>query len=143
MHVGRRCPCATRRCRPSRCTARTFGSYPADEVAWLLTDLSGVALEAPTEEREEAIQSGGAHYAESLPIEYQPDAAYQQLFDDALAESADRSRTPSASVTELVLAERGPGVGAGLAGPGRHAGRRADAPLGAASRTASTCRTTR
>ena len=52
-----------------------FGSYPPDEVAWLLTDLSDVALEAPTEEREEAIQSGGAHYAESLPVEYQPDAA--------------------------------------------------------------------
>ncbi|PZS29565.1 MAG: phosphoribosyltransferase, partial [Pseudonocardiales bacterium] len=44
-----------------------FGSYPADEVAWLLSDLSRHALEAPTEEREEAIQSGGAHYAESLP----------------------------------------------------------------------------
>ena len=57
-----------------------FGSYRDDEVAWLLTDLSGVALEAPIEEREEAVQSGGAHYAESLPIEYQPTAEYQALF---------------------------------------------------------------
>ena len=51
-----------------------FGSYAADEVGWLLTDLSDVELEAPTEEREEAVQSGGAHYAESLPIEFQPGA---------------------------------------------------------------------
>src|SRR6185312_13056659 len=50
-----------------------FGSYRPEEVGWLLTDLSGVALEAPVEEREEAVQSGGAHYAESLPQEYQPD----------------------------------------------------------------------
>ena len=62
-----------------------FGSYPPDEVAWLLTDLSDVALEAPTEEREEAVQSGGAHYAESLPHEYQPDAAYLRLYHEALA----------------------------------------------------------
>jgi len=61
-----------------------FGSYPPDEVAWLLTDLSDVALEAPTEEREEAVQSGGAHYAESLPHEYQPDAAYLRLYHHAL-----------------------------------------------------------
>ena len=49
-----------------------FSSYPPEEVGWLLQDLSDVTLEAPTEEREEAIQSGGAHYAESLPVEYQP-----------------------------------------------------------------------
>ena len=57
-----------------------FSSYAPDEVGWLLQDLSDVELEAPTEEREEAIQSGGAHYAESLPVEYQPSAEYQELF---------------------------------------------------------------
>lgn len=87
-----------------------FGSYPAADVAWLLTDLSGAALEAPTEEREEAIQSGGAHYAESLPQEYQPSAEYQQLFADALADSADRLAHAVGMVTELVLDRRGPGV---------------------------------
>jgi hypothetical protein len=85
-----------------------FGSYAADEVGWLLTDLSGVDLEAPTEEREEAIQSGGAHYAESLPVEYQPSSGYQLLFDQALAESAPRLAQAVGVVTELVLAERGP-----------------------------------
>ena len=85
-----------------------FGSYRPDEVAWLVTDLSAVPLEAPVEEREEAIQSGGAHYAESLPIEYQPDAEYQQLFEQALAEAAERIATAVGVVSEIVRAERGP-----------------------------------
>ncbi|HKC29840.1 MAG TPA: phosphoribosyltransferase [Jatrophihabitans sp.] len=93
---------------PEPLRAPTFGSYPRDDVAWLLTDLSGVALEAPIEEREEAIQSGGAHYAESLPIEYQPDDAYQRLFERALEASAARIAHAVGVVTEMVLAERGP-----------------------------------
>lgn len=92
--------------RPLRGPA--FGSYAADEVGWLLKDLSDVPLEAPTEEREEAIQSGGAHYAESLPVEYQPSEAYQELFKAALATSAERIARAVGAVTELVLAERGP-----------------------------------
>ncbi|WP_333767646.1 phosphoribosyltransferase [Streptomyces sp. IBSBF 2435] len=92
--------------RPLRGPA--FGSYAADEVGWLLKDLSDVPLEAPTEEREEAIQSGGAHYAESLPVEYQPSPEYQQLFKAALATSAERIARAVGAVTELVLAERGP-----------------------------------
>lgn len=87
-----------------------FGSYAPDEVAWLLTDLSGVELEAPVEEREEAIQSGGAHYAESLPVEYQPDAAYLALYREALAASAPRLARAVGTVTELVLRERGTDV---------------------------------
>ncbi|WP_344259092.1 phosphoribosyltransferase [Streptomyces sodiiphilus] len=85
-----------------------FSSYAAPEAGWLLQDLSGVTLEAPTEEREEAIQSGGAHYAESLPVEYQPSAAYQRLFHQALETSARRIAEAVATVTETVLAERGP-----------------------------------
>lgn len=84
-----------------------FGSYAPDEVAWLLTDLSQVQLEAPTEEREEAIAAGGAHYAESLPIEYQPSADYQALFEEALVGSAARVAHAVGIVTEMVLAARG------------------------------------
>ncbi len=87
-----------------------FGSYAADEVGWLLTDLSGASLEAPTEEREEAIQSGGAHYAESLPIEYVPGPEYHRLFRSALDASAKRLAHEVGLVTELVIAERGPGT---------------------------------
>ncbi|WP_063753323.1 phosphoribosyltransferase [Streptomyces sp. NRRL S-87] len=85
-----------------------FSSYAADDVGWLLQDLSDVALEAPTEEREEAIQAGGAHYAESLPVEYQPSAQYQELYQAALAASAARVARAVGTVTETVLAERSP-----------------------------------
>ncbi|WP_327404379.1 phosphoribosyltransferase [Streptomyces sp. NBC_01288] len=85
-----------------------FSSYASEEVGWLLQDLSDVTLEAPTEEREEAIQSGGAHYAESLPVEYQPSEHYQQLFHTALDEAAGRLALAVGAVTELVLAERSP-----------------------------------
>jgi phosphoribosyl transferase-like protein/phosphoribosyltransferase-like predicted ribonucleoside biosynthesis protein/RNA binding Pelota-like protein len=81
-----------------------FSSYAADEVGWLLQDLSETELEAPTEEREEAIQSG-AHYAESLPVEYQPSAQYQALFKAALETSAARIARAVGTVTETVIAE--------------------------------------
>ncbi|MEU3566264.1 phosphoribosyltransferase [Kitasatospora sp. NPDC006786] len=87
-----------------------FSSYPAEEVAWLLKDLSGVALEAPTEEREEAVQNGGAHYAESLPVEYQPSPEYQELFQQALRGSAARIALAVGTVAETLLRERGPGL---------------------------------
>ncbi|MCO4695944.1 phosphoribosyltransferase [Streptomyces sp. RO-S4] len=83
-----------------------FSSYAPEEVGWLLQDLSDVTLEAPTEEREEAIQSGGAHYAESLPVEYQPSEQYQQLFHNALEASAARLAHAVGVVTETVLTER-------------------------------------
>ncbi|MFE7934230.1 phosphoribosyltransferase [Streptomyces sp. NPDC057456] len=85
-----------------------FSSYPPEEVGWLLQDLSDVTLEAPTEEREEAIQSGGAHYAESLPVEYQPSEQYQELFQAALETSAARIAQAVGVVTETVIAERSP-----------------------------------
>jgi hypothetical protein len=85
-----------------------FSSYPPEEVGWLLQDLSDVTLEAPTEEREEAIQSGGAHYAESLPVEYQPSEQYQELFHAALETSAARLAQAVGVVTETVIAERSP-----------------------------------
>ncbi|MFK0121554.1 phosphoribosyltransferase [Streptomyces sp. NPDC090994] len=85
-----------------------FSSYAPDEVGWLLQDLSDTTLEAPTEEREEAIQKGGAHYAESLPVEYQPSEQYQDLFHAALRTSAARLAQAVGAVTELVLMERSP-----------------------------------
>ncbi len=85
-----------------------FGSYAPEEVTWLLKDLSGLDLEADLTERERAIQAGTAHYAESLPVEYQPDAAYRELFDTALTESAPRLAQAVGAVTELLIAERGP-----------------------------------
>lgn len=87
-----------------------FGSYRADDVAWLLKDLSHLQLEANVEDREESIQSGGSHYAESLPIEYQPTADYQNLFEAALADSAQQMANAVAIVAEQILALKGKNV---------------------------------
>ncbi|MFD1213620.1 phosphoribosyltransferase domain-containing protein [Arthrobacter sp. GCM10027362] len=83
-----------------------FGSYAAAEVSWLLKDLSQVQLEAPTAERERAIQAGTAHYAESLPVEYHPSAEYLQIFEAALERSAGRVAQAVGAVSELALAVR-------------------------------------
>ncbi|HST81752.1 MAG TPA: phosphoribosyltransferase [Kineosporiaceae bacterium] len=91
---------------PEPLTGPAFGSYAPEEVSWLLTDLSQVALEAPIHEREELVQSGG-HYAESLPEEYQPGTAYQNLFEAALERSAARVAHAVGLVTERILAARG------------------------------------
>jgi adenine/guanine phosphoribosyltransferase-like PRPP-binding protein len=84
-----------------------FGTYPAEDVGWLLKDLSQVALEQPTAQREAAIQAGRAHYAQSLPVEFQPDQEYQQLFREALEASKDRLAHAVGVVAEQVLARRG------------------------------------
>lgn len=81
----------------------TFGSYHPDDVKWLLKDLSDIQLEAPSEEREEAVQKGKSHYAESLPIEYQPDEDYRKLFLQALEEDGKLTAQTVATVTEMVM----------------------------------------
>jgi hypothetical protein len=83
-----------------------FSSYAAAEVSWLLTDLSHVALEAPAAQREAMMQAKAGHYAESLPVEYQPTEEYLELFHEALAASAERVAHAVGVVTELVLAAR-------------------------------------
>lgn len=83
-----------------------FGSYQNDEVHWLLKDLSFARIEAPTSVRELAIQSGSAHYAESLPEEYEPSPEYQDLFHRALIRSSERVAHAVGVVTEQVLALR-------------------------------------
>lgn len=84
-----------------------FGTYTKSDIAWLLKDLSNVELEAPTEEREEAIQNGGAHYAESLPIEFLPSDDYLELFHETLHESADRVAENVAILSQKIVSEVG------------------------------------
>ncbi|CUR56872.1 Adenine or guanine phosphoribosyltransferase [metagenome] len=91
---------------PEGLTAPDFGSYAPHEVTWLLQDLSHVRLEAATEIRERRIQTGEAHYAESLPIEYRPEESYRRLFHEQLAEVAPRVATAVGTVTELAISVR-------------------------------------
>lgn len=83
-----------------------FGSYDASEVTWLLKDLSHAELEADIAVREKAIQAGEAHYAESLPVEYQPDESYQRLFHEQLEATAPRVATAVGVVAELARRTR-------------------------------------
>jgi hypothetical protein len=82
-----------------------MGSYPPEDVTFLLKDLGGLDIERGTDEREELIQTG-THYAEMLPIEYQPAPAYVELFEQALARAARRIAVAVGVVTELVLAAK-------------------------------------
>lgn len=67
-----------------------FGSYAAKDVRWLLEDLSDAVEVKGVEEREEAVQKGKAHYAETLPVEYQPSKEYENLFLSLTQEHAPR-----------------------------------------------------
>lgn len=88
----------------------SFSTYSPDDVLWLLTDISDAPLEAPKEEREEAIQSGEAHYSESLPVEYQPPAEYMRVFYNALETQAQHMADYIGAMTEQVLRARGKNV---------------------------------
>jgi hypothetical protein len=88
---------------PAPLAGPLFGSYAAEDVRWLLKDLSFAQLEAPSAEREAAIQSGKASYAESLPQEYEPSPEYGALFQSALESSAARLAHAVGTLTEQVL----------------------------------------
>ena len=92
---------------PPPLTGPGFGSYLPEDVEWLLKDLSFAQLEAPKAEREAAIQSGKASYAESLPQEFEPSPEYSALFEAALEGSAGRIAHAVGTLTEQVLKLRG------------------------------------
>jgi len=77
------------------------GSYDPADVTFLLKDLSAADLERPTEDREEEMQRG-RHYSEDLPVEFQPDDGYLELYRQALERSATRVALAVGLVSELV-----------------------------------------
>jgi len=86
-----------------------MGSYKPEDVEFLLKDLSDVALERGTEDREEAIQSG-THYSEMLPIEYRPSEEYIRLYRETLLSTAAKVAEAVAVVSEQIVAKRGASV---------------------------------
>ncbi|MGE5701666.1 MAG: cysteine protease StiP family protein [Clostridia bacterium] len=86
-----------------------MGSYPADDVTFLLKEISGLIVETNTEDREEMIQAG-THYSEMLPVEYQPSDEYIALFHQALQETARKVAVAAGVVAESILARRGSGL---------------------------------
>jgi hypothetical protein len=83
-----------------------MGSYPADDVTFLLKDLSDVMKEQETEDREEAIQSG-VHYSEMLPVEYKPTPDYMNLYYEALKEYSKKIAVAAGVVAEQILSQKG------------------------------------
>ncbi|GAA4896363.1 cysteine protease StiP domain-containing protein [Actinomycetospora straminea] len=106
-------------CRPPRPAQRrpvvaarrgpAFGTFAPGEVGWLLSDLSGHALEMPTDVREAAL-AAGAHYADALPPEPAPSAAYARVVARAVERAAPGVAAAVGVLAERVLAQRGPGV---------------------------------
>ncbi|MBP1993488.1 cysteine protease StiP family protein [Paenibacillus eucommiae] len=83
-----------------------LGSYPAEDVTFLLKDLSQVKLEQPTEDRERAIQSG-VHYSEMLPVEYKPAKAYLKLYEETLQATAEKVALAAGITAELIVKKKG------------------------------------
>lgn len=81
-------------------------SYRTDEVSFLLTDLSGHALELGLREREQAI-AAGRNYAEMLPVEFAPGPEYLALFDTLLEQFSLQLAEHVGVLTELAFAARG------------------------------------
>lgn len=84
-----------------------LGSYDPADVTMLLHEIDGAGLELPTEEREKLMQGGG-HYAESLPIEYEPTAEYEALFEGLLATHAERIALQTQMLAKRILDEATP-----------------------------------
>ncbi|WP_425590681.1 cysteine protease StiP family protein [Guptibacillus hwajinpoensis] len=83
-----------------------MGSYPEQDVTFLLKDLSEITMEKSTDEREQAIQQG-THYSEMLPIEYKPTEEYMKLFYASLEETKHKVAVAVGVVAEQIVAERG------------------------------------
>jgi hypothetical protein len=77
-----------------------LGSYDPADIVLLLSELPDTSLELPTDVRAALLAAGG-HYAETLPIEYEPTFRYERLFEQLLASRAER-----VAVLVRVLAER-------------------------------------
>ena len=82
------------------------GSYSSEDVVFLLKDLSDASLERSLDEREEAIQ-GGVHYSEMLPVEYEPTAAYLNLFYESLHTSKRKVAAGVGTISELLIEKKG------------------------------------
>ncbi|MEE1131179.1 MAG: cysteine protease StiP family protein [Caryophanon sp.] len=83
-----------------------LGSYNEQDVVFLLRDISEINIERDTTEREHLIQSG-THYAEMLPVEFQPGEQYMELFHATLKEYAQRIAIATGVVAEQIVKNRG------------------------------------
>lgn len=81
-------------------------SYSAEDVVFLLKDITGLVQPQPTQEREKLIQSG-RHYSEMLPIEYVPTEKYMAVYQEALGRYAGQVANAVGVLSNRILAARG------------------------------------
>jgi len=85
------------------------GSYPAEDVIFLLKDISHLIVEQDNEFRENAIQSG-IHYSEMLPIEYNPSKEYMDIFYNTLKHSKIKLASLVSILSEKIIEARGKNI---------------------------------
>jgi len=85
------------------------GSYDADDVIFLLKDISNLIVEQDNEFRENAIQNG-IHYSEMLPIEYNPSKEYMDIFYNTLEKSKIKIASLVSILSERIIAARGKNI---------------------------------
>ncbi|MBZ9684879.1 cysteine protease StiP family protein [Clostridium estertheticum] len=85
------------------------GSYSADDVVFLLKDISNLIVEQDNEFRENAIQSG-IHYSEMLPIEYTPSKEYMDIFYSTLQSSKIKLASLVSILSEKIIEARGKNI---------------------------------
>lgn len=94
---------ASRSVRTFALAGSVRSSFAPDDVEFVVADLGDRRLETSLAEREARMQSGG-HYSEMLPIEYVPSQAYQRLFHEILATSAEQVALAVAVTAERIMA---------------------------------------
>lgn len=104
VHLVLTGPAAAERASAIHLPGSVPSTYDPGDVEFAIADLGDADLEAPLAEREMRMQSGG-HYSELLPIEYVPSAAYTELFDKMVAETAADVAHATAVLAERLVAE--------------------------------------
>lgn len=84
-----------------------MGSYAEQDVKFLLRNISHLQVEQSTEEREQKIQSGVAHYSEMLPEEFHPSEQYMNLYNEMLEKYARKIAKSVSLVSEKIVKVRG------------------------------------
>lgn len=86
-----------------------IGSYPEDDVCFLLKEIGQEVEESSSFEREKLIQQG-VHYSELLPMEYKPSSKYMNLFHNTLDKYRKDVATYVGITAEKILKVRGKDV---------------------------------
>jgi hypothetical protein len=83
-----------------------IGSYRADDVTFVLKDLSTASLERDVDFRERQMQGSG-HYSETLPVEYRPSELYRRTFEQILASQATETALLTATLADTLVERKG------------------------------------